>query len=90
MMDKVHVFICSHNASIKSIAGNKIRVFPSPCHIYTSSRLTFAEAFRNKHVAACSTVLRSPTKENESGGYVTVPCPSKVAQLSSKADWFIF
>ena len=88
MMDKVHVYMWLHIASIKSTAGNKTRLFPIPFHISTSSRLTLAEAFRNDHVAACSTALRSATtEENESGGYVTVPCPSKVTQCRGTADW---
>ena len=66
MMDKFHVYIYLHNASIKSTAGNKIRFFPCPFHISTNSRLTLAEAFRNDHVAAFSTALRSATEENES------------------------
>ena len=77
-MDKVHVYMWLHTASIKSTAGNKTRLFPSPFHVSTSSRLTLAGAFRNDHIATCSTALRSATEENESGGYITVPCPSKV------------
>ena len=77
-MDKVHVQMCLHIASIKSTAGNKTRFFPSPFHISTSSRPILAEAFRNYHVAACNTALCSATEENESGGYVTVPCSSSV------------
>ena len=84
---KVHVYIWFHNASIKSTVGNKTRLFPSPFHVSTSSRLTLAGAFRRDNVAACSTALRSATEENESGGYVTVPCPSKVKQHSNTADW---
>ena len=76
-----------HTASIKSAVGNQTKLFPSPLHVSTSSRLTLAGAFRNDYVAACSTPLRSATEENESGGYVTVPCPSKVTQHSSTADW---
>ena len=90
MMDKVHVYLWLHTASIKSTAGNKTRFFPSPFHIATSWRLTLAEAFRNDHVAAWSNALRCATEENESGGYVTVPCPSKVTQHSSTADWLKF
>ena len=78
MIDKVHVYMWLHTASIKSTAGNKTRLFRSPFHITTSSRLTLAEAFRNDHVAACNTALRSSTEENESCGYVTVPCASKI------------
>ena len=86
MMDKVHVYMWFHTASIKFTPGNKTRVFLSPFHISTSWRLTLVEAFRSDHVAACGTALRSGAEENESGGYVTVPCPSKVTQPSSTAD----
>ena len=89
MMDKVHVYIRLHTASIKSTAGNKSRLFRSPFHTSTSSRLTLAGAFRNDHVAACSTAVRSATEEKESGGYVTVRCPSKLTQHST-ADWLKF
>ena len=70
--------------SIESTVGNKTRTFSSPFHASTSSRLTLAKAFRSDHVAACSTALRSATENNELGGYVTVPCPSKVKQHSSQ------
>ena len=40
--------------------------------------------------AACSTALRSVSEENESCGYVTVPCPSKLKRHSSTADWLKF
>ena len=86
-MDKVLVYMCLHIASIKSTVGNKIRLFPGSFLTSTSSRLTLAEALRNDHVAACSTALRSATEENESDGYVTVPCPSEVLQHSSTTDW---
>ena len=87
MINKTHVYMWLHTASIKSSAGNKTRLFPSPFHVSTSSRLTLAGAFRNDYVAACSTALRSATEENESGGYITVPCPSNVTEHSSTADW---
>ena len=77
-------------ASIESTVGNKTRFFPTPFHVSTSSRLTLAGAFRNDYVASCSTALRNATEENESGGYVTVPCPSKLTQHSSSADWLKF
>ena len=86
-MDKVHVYMCLHSASIKSTAGNKTRFFHNPFHISTSSSLTLAEAFRNDHVAACSMALNSATEENESSGYVTVRCPSKVTEHTSTMDW---
>ena len=73
-------------ASIKSTVGYKIRLFPSLFHVSTSSRLTLAGAFRSDYLAACSTALRSATEENELGGYVAVPPPSKVKQRSSTAD----
>ena len=84
---KVNVYICLHIASIKSTAGNKTRLFRSPFHVSTSSRLTLAEAFRNAYVAAGSTAIRSASEENQSVGYVTVLCPSKVTNHSSTADW---
>ena len=90
MMDKIHVDMRLHTASIKYTEGNKTRLFHSPFHVSTSSRLTLAETFRNDHLAACSTALRSATEENESGGYVTVPCPSKVTRHSSTSDWLQF
>ena len=77
-------------ASIKSTVGNKTRLFSSPAFDSTSSRLTLARAFWSDYVAACSTALRSATEENDSGGYVAVPCPSKVKQRSSTADWLKF
>ena len=64
-MEKVHVYMWLHTASIKSTAGNRTRLFRSPFDVSTSSRLTSAVAFRNDYVAACSTALRSATKENE-------------------------
>ena len=79
-----------HSASIKSAVGDKTRPFPSPFHVSTSSRLTLTGAFRSDYLAACSTALRSTTEENESGGYVAAPCPSKVKQRRSTADWLKF
>ena len=79
-----------HTASIKLTVGNRTRLFPGPFHVSTSSRLTLAGTFRCDHVAACSTALRSATRENESGVYVDVPCPSKVKQRNSREDWLKF
>ena len=76
-----------HNASIKVTVGNKTRLFPSPFHVSTSSRFTLAGLFRGGYVAACSTAFRGAIEENDSGGYVDVPCLSKVKQHSSTADW---
>ena len=81
---------CLHAASIQTTVGNKLGFFPSPFHISTSSRLTLTGAFCGNYVAACSTALGSATEENESGGYVDVPCPSQVKQHSSTADWLKF
>ena len=72
---------------LNPLLGKKLVLFPSPFHVSTSSRLTLAGAFRGGYVAACSTAFRSATEENDSGGYVDVPCPSKVKQRSSTADW---
>ena len=77
MMDKVHVYMCLHIASIKSTAGSKTTLFRRPFLFSGSWFLILAEAFRNDHVAACSTALRSATERNELGGYVTVTCSSK-------------
>ena len=87
MLGKVHVYIALHNALNKSTVENKTRFLPSPFHVSTSPGLTLAGAFRNDRVTISSTDLRSTTEENESGGYVTVPCPSKVVQHSSTVDW---
>ena len=80
----------SHTASIESTVGNKTKLFPSPFHVSASSRLTLAGAFWSDYVADCSTAFRSASEENDSGGYVGVPCPSKVKQRSSLADWLKF
>ena len=37
-----------------------------------------------------SSTFRSATEENDSGGYVAVPCPSHVKQRSSTAHWLKF
>ena len=76
-----------HAASIKCTAEYKTRLFLSPLHVSASSRLTLAGAFLNDYVSVCSTARRSATEENESGGYVTAPRPSKMTQHSSTADW---
>ena len=81
---------CLHSAAIKSTVGSKLGLFSSPFHVSTSSRLTLAGAFRGGYLSACSTAFRSTTEENDSGGYVDVPCPSKVKQHSSTADWLRF
>ena len=90
MMEKIHFHMCLHNALVKSTAKNKTRLFLSPFLISTSWFLILAEAFGNDHVTAFSTTLRSATEKNEMGGYVTVPCPAKMTQRSSTADWIKF
>ena len=78
--------MCLHTASIKFSTGNKTRIFPSPLLISTNSFCILAETFRNDHVAAGSTALRSATEKNETGGYVTIPCLSKKTQHSRTVD----
>ena len=90
MMDKVHVSMCVHIASVKSTAGNKIGFFHSPFLISTICFLILTEAFRNDHVAACSTALRSATEKDEMAGYLTVPYSSKKTQCSSTVDLLKF
>ena len=87
MVGQVHVYMCLHIALIKSTAGNKTRLFPSPFLFSTSWFLILAEAFRNDHVATCSTATRSAAEKNEVCGYVTVPCSSIMSRRSSTADW---
>ena len=86
----VHVYKWLHSALTKSRVGNKTRFFRSPFFVSTSSSLTLAVASRSDYVAACSTALRSATDGNESCGYLAVPCPSKVKQWCSTADWLKF
>ena len=76
------MFTCFfHIALKKSTAVNRTRFFPSPFFIFTIRFLILAEAFWNDHVAACSTALRSATEKNEMGGYVTIPCSSKMSSV---------
>ena len=70
MIDQVHVYMHLHIASIKYTAGSKTRLFPSPYLTSTSRFLILADAFRNDHVAACSTALRTATEKNEKGGWL--------------------
>ena len=62
----------------KILCWEQTSPLPSPFHVSTSSRLNLAGAFRSDYVAACSTDFRSAIEENDSGGFVGVPCPSKV------------
>ena len=75
---------------MKTTVCNKLGVFPSTFHVSTSSGLSLAGALRGGDVAACSTAFPSATEENDSGGHVDVPCPSKMKQRSSTADWLKF
>ena len=85
-MSKVHVYMCFHIASIKSTAGNKTKLFPSPFLVTTGWFLILAKAFRNDYLAAFSTAHRSATEKNEIGGYVTVLYLSKMTQHYSTAS----
>ena len=89
-MDKVHVYMCFYIPLIESTARNKTRLFSSPFRISTSLFLILAEAFRNDHGAVCSTAFCGATEKNEMGGYVAVPCSSKMTHGGSTADWLKF
>ena len=64
-----------------------IRLFPSPFLVTTGWFVILAKVIRNEYVAACRYARRSAIQKNEIGGYVTVPCLSKMAQHNSTADW---
>ena len=87
ILEKFHVYMSSHFASIKSTARSKTSFFPSPFFISASRFLILAEAFRNDHVASCSTAFCSATDKNEIAGYVFVLCTSKTTQRNSTVDW---
>ena len=89
-MEKSRVSMSLHTPSLKFTAGNKTKLLPSLFHVFTRSHITLAGAFWNDHVAACSTARGGGTEKNDSCGYVTAPCPSKVTQHSSPADWLKF
>ena len=89
-MDKFQLYICLQMAWNKSTAGSKLTFFLGPSLISTRRFLSLAEALRVGYVAACSTALRSATEKNDMGDYVTVPCPSKMTDRSSTADWLKF
>ena len=48
-----------------------VRLFHCPLFISTSWFLILAEAFRNDHVAVCSTALEGANEKNEMGRYGT-------------------
>ena len=89
-MDKVHVYTWFNIASNEYTAENKTRLFLSPFLYSTDRFLVLAKTFRNDHVVACRTALRSATEKNENGGYITIPSFSEMAQRSSTADWLKF
>ena len=81
------MFTCVYKLHrLNSLLEIKLGFFPSPFLISTSCFIILAEAFQNEHVAVFSNALRSATEKNEMGGYVAVPCSSKMTQRSSKAD----
>ena len=88
--EKILVYMCLQIASIRSTAGNKTRLFPSPLLFSTCWYLFLAEALRNDHVAACSTAPRSAFEKKEMGGYATVPLLCKMTQHKSTGDWLKF
>ena len=85
-MKKSLVYMCLHTALNYSTTGNKTRFLIRPFLISTSRFLILIEAFRNNHVAACRTALRSATEKNKMGGHLTVPCSSKKTQCSGTVD----
>ena len=89
-MDKTRIYMYLHIALIKSSAGNETRFFPSPFLFSTSWFLILADALQNDHILACSTVLRSAIEKKEIGGYVNVPCSSKMTKRKSTADCIKF
>ena len=91
MLNKFQSSTFLFNGFEKTNTMVKMRIFNFVIVIrFYSSGLTLAGAFRGAYVAACSTAFRSTTEENDSGGYVDVPWPSKVKQRSSTADWLKF
>ena len=90
-METVQFYMWLHTATIGSTAGNKTKFSPSPFHTFLPPRGSlWPKAFGSDHVAACSTVSLISIEENESGGYVSILCPSKKTQLSSTVDWLKF
>ena len=82
--------MCLQIASNKSTAENETRFLLISFFISISRFLNLAEAFRSDHVVACGTALCSATEKKERGGYVTIPCSSKLTQRSRTADWLKF
>ena len=82
--------MCVHIASFKFSARKKTKLFLSLFFLFASQFCLLAEAFRNEHVAACSTALRKATEKNEMSGFVTIAWSSKMTHRSSKNDWIKF
>ena len=82
--------MCLQIALIENTAGYNTRFFPRPLLTSISWLLILVEAFQNDHVAACSSALCSATETNEMGGYVIVPCSSKITLRCSTGDWHKF
>ena len=89
-MDRVHIYMCSHIASIKSTAGNKTRLFSLPAPHFYKMVSQFGRSVLERLRSRLCTALSSATEKKEFGGYVTVPCPPKLTQRSSAADWLKF
>ena len=87
IMLKRSMFTCCINYTT---VGNNLGLFLAHSTFLAAHASLWAGAFRGDYVAACSTALRSTTEEKDSGGYVDVPCPSKVKRRSSTADWLKF
>ena len=85
-MDTNHVYMSLHTASIESTVVNKTRFFPSQFQIPRFYQLMP----HLDYIAAYSTALRTATEEDESSGYLGVPCPSKMNQRSSTPNWLKF
>ena len=77
--DKVHVYKCLHIASSNPQLGTKLISLPVRSSFLLAGS-AISEAFQNDYVAACGTVFRSSTVKNETGGYVSVPCSSKMRE----------
>ena len=72
---------------LNPLLGTELSFFIAGTSFLLAGSFFLTKAFRNDHVAACSTALRSTTHKNELGGYVNVPCSSEMTQRSRKADW---
>ena len=85
-----HNYMLGNDVASINLFWNKTRFFLSPFLVTTNRFLVLAEASRNHLVTGCSTALRSATEENQTGGYITVPCSSRMTQRSSTLGWIRF